>query len=191
MEAAVLHEPGTTPRFGTYDDPVAHDENEAVVEVTAGLNPVDLIVAAGRSAEALPLVPGLEGVGWHQRRRVYFTGAREPFGSMAERTIVAHTGVMGLPDDLDDGTTTALGISGLAAWLPLSWRAELQPGETVLVLGATGVLGTIAVQAARLLGRAGWSRQAATPTACAARPSAEQTGQWTCPRSPPRTPWQT
>ncbi|WP_142065189.1 zinc-binding alcohol dehydrogenase family protein [Pseudonocardia kunmingensis] len=92
MEAAVLHEPGTTPRFGTYDDPVAHDENEAVVEVTAaGLNPVDLIVAAGRSAEALRLVPGLEGVGWHQRRRVYFAGAREPFGSMAERTIVAHT----------------------------------------------------------------------------------------------------
>ena len=71
---------------------------------------------------------------------------------MAERTIVAHTGVMGFPDDLDDGTATALGISGLAAWLPLSWRAELQPGETVLVLGATGVLGTITVQAARLLG---------------------------------------
>ncbi|SFO48828.1 NADPH2:quinone reductase [Pseudonocardia ammonioxydans] len=152
MDAAVLHEPGA-PRFGTVDDPTADDENQAVVEVTAaGLNPVDLMIAGGRQPDELPLVPGLEGVGWHQRRHVYFNGARPPHGSMAQRTIVDHSGVFDLPDDLDDGVAVALGIAGLAAWLSLSWRAALQPGETVLVLGATGVLGTIAVQAAKLQG---------------------------------------
>ena len=57
-----------------------------------------------------------------------------------------------VPDGLDAGLAVALGIAGLAAWVPLTWRANLEPGETVLVLGASGVVGQIAVQAAKLLG---------------------------------------
>ena len=57
-----------------------------------------------------------------------------------------------LPDGLDPGLAVALGIAGLAAWLPLKVRAELQPGERVLVLGASGVVGRIGVQVAKLLG---------------------------------------
>jgi NADPH:quinone reductase-like Zn-dependent oxidoreductase len=85
---------------------------------------------------------------------VYFDAPIVPFGSMAERALIDPASTYSLPDGLDEGVAVALGISGLAAWLPLTWRAKLQPGEHVLVLGASGVLGQIAVQVAKLLGAA-------------------------------------
>jgi NADPH:quinone reductase-like Zn-dependent oxidoreductase len=154
MDAAVLHEPGS-PRFGSFEEPVA-GAGEAVVEVAlAGLNPVDVTIAAGRFPgidPPLPSVPGLEGVGRVGERRVYFGGTLAPFGSMAQRALAREEELFDVPDGLEDGLAAALGIAGLAAWLPLTWSAKLQPGESVLVLGASGVLGTIAVQAAKLLG---------------------------------------
>jgi len=154
MDAAVLSEPGT-PRLRQFDDPVA-GEGQVVLEVRcAGLNPVDLAVASGRFAVPVPYpsVAGREGIGVApDGRRVYFSGPVAPYGSLAQRTLMDSRALFDVPDGLDDGVAVALGIAGLAAWLPLTLRAQLQPGETVLVLGATGVLGTIAVQAARLLG---------------------------------------
>lgn len=156
MHAAVLHEYGT-PRYDAFDEPVA-GEGQVVVEVTvAGLNPVDLRVASGTYLSGpppLPSVCGIEGVGTvaGTGRRVYFDASIPPWGSMAERALVPADRLTDLSDGLDDGLAVALGISGLAAWAPLEWRARLQPGETVLVLGATGVVGQIAVQAAKLLG---------------------------------------
>jgi NADPH2:quinone reductase len=73
---------------------------------------------------------------------------------MAERALVDPGSTYPVPAGLDEGVAVALGISGLAAWLALTWRAELKQGEHVLVLGASGVLGQIAVQAAKLLGAA-------------------------------------
>jgi len=73
---------------------------------------------------------------------------------MAERALIDPGSAYPIPDGLDEGVAVALGISGLAAWLALTWRAKLQEGEHVLVLGASGVLGQIAVQAAKLLGAA-------------------------------------
>ena len=107
-----------------------------------------------RGPPPLPSVVGTEGVGTlaGDGRRVYFDASVAPFGSYAERTLVPADVPIELPDALDDGVAVALGVSGLAAWLPLAWRAQLQPGETVLILGATGVVGQLAVQAARLLG---------------------------------------
>ena len=153
MDAAVLNELGT-PTFGTFDEPTAGDGQVVVDVALAGLNPVDLTMAAGRFpglTPDLPSVPGREGVGYVDGRRVYFTATR-PFGTMAERALAEEADLFAVPDELDDGTAVALGIAGLAAWLPLAWRAELREGETVLVMGATGVLGSIAVQAAKLLG---------------------------------------
>lgn len=156
MDAAVLHEYGT-PRFGEFAEPVA-DPGQVVVEVAvAGMNPVDVRKASGTyfaGKPPLPSVAGTEGVGTlaGSARRVYFDAPVAPFGSMAQRALVAADGCFEVPDDLDDGLAVALGIAGLAAWLPLEWRARLQPGERVLVLGATGVVGRIAVQAAQLLG---------------------------------------
>jgi NADPH:quinone reductase-like Zn-dependent oxidoreductase len=156
MKAAVLHEYGV-PSPDEFEEPAA-GPGQAVVEVlAAGLNPVDVAICAGRfyaGKPPLPSVAGREGVGTLAGKRVYFDAPIAPFGSMAERALVDPASTYPVPDGLDEGVAVALGISGLAAWLALTWRAELQPGEHVLVLGASGVLGQIAVQAAKLLGAA-------------------------------------
>lgn len=102
---------------------------------------------------ALPAVAGIDGVGLREDgSRVFVGGLREPYGTMAERAAVPPAVLMPVPDGLDDPTAAALPNPGVSAWLALSHRAALQPGESVLVLGATGVTGRLAVQAAKLLG---------------------------------------
>ncbi len=163
MKAAVLHEYGV-PRFDEFEEPEVAPElasEQSVVQVlAAGLNPVDVTISAGRfyaGKPPLPSVAGREGVGrlvGGDGGRVYFDAPIVPFGSMAQRALIDSRSTYALPDGLDDGVAVALGISGLAAWLALAWRAQLHEGEHVLVLGASGVLGQIAVQGAKLLGAA-------------------------------------
>jgi NADPH:quinone reductase-like Zn-dependent oxidoreductase len=154
MEAAVLKDYGADPEFGEFEEPSPN--GAAVVEVrVAGLNPVDHTIASGKfpgREPPLPSVPGLEGVGTVDGRRVYFDSPVAPFGSLGERTLVEPDELIDVPDGVEDGLAVSFGISGLAAWLALTWRAELREGDSVLVLGASGVLGQIAVQGARLLG---------------------------------------
>jgi NADPH:quinone reductase-like Zn-dependent oxidoreductase len=155
MRAAVLHELKTVPVFGDFKEPQP-DEAHQVVEVVLGaLNPADLYIAAGEYGEVaeLPYVVGLEGIArLSDGALVYFSRPPAPFGSLAQYAPVDPSTVFAVPDGLDPGLAVALGIAGLAAWLPLTWRAELRTGETVLVLGASSVVGQIAVQAAKLLG---------------------------------------
>jgi NADPH:quinone reductase-like Zn-dependent oxidoreductase len=155
MDAAVLHAWGT-PVFGAFHDPSPAD-GQVVVEVeAAAVNPVDLLIASGqfyiRPAE-LPYVVGTDGVGrLADGRRVYFGASALPFGGAAQRTLVSEAALIDLADGVDAAIAATLGNTGLAAWLSLQWRARLAPGETVLVLGATGAVGRLAVQAAKLLG---------------------------------------
>ena len=158
MRAAVLHEYGV-PRPDDFQEPVAVTGTEsAVLDVlAAGLNPVDVAICAGRfyaGKPPLPSVAGREGVGMLDGARVYFDAPLAPFGSMAQRALIDPRSTYPVPDGVPDGVAIALGISGLAAWLALTWRAKLQPGEHVLVLAASGFLGQIAVQAAKSLGAA-------------------------------------
>jgi NADPH:quinone reductase-like Zn-dependent oxidoreductase len=154
MEAALLKDYGSAPEFGEFEEPQAN--GLALVDVVvAGLNPVDKTIASGGfpgRQPPLPSVPGLEGIGTVDGRRVYFDSPVAPFGSMGERTLVEREELIEVPDGVEDGLAVSFGISGLAAWLALTWRADLQRGESVLVLGSSGVLGQIAVQGARLLG---------------------------------------
>ncbi|MEA2247970.1 MAG: hypothetical protein QOH46_2499 [Solirubrobacteraceae bacterium] len=154
MRAAVLHEFGTVPVCGDFREPEAQDGEEVAEVIVAGLNPVDLYIAAGLYGELeLPAVVGLEGIArLGDGRRVYFNGVRPPFGSMALLAPVDPAKVFAVPEGLAPSMAVALGIAGLAAWLALDWRAHVQDGETVLVLGATSVVGQLGVQAARLLG---------------------------------------
>lgn len=138
-----------------YDEP----QGDVVVEVTAApLNPVDLSIAAGRyyvGPPNTPYVPGVEGVGHTaEGARVWFeTGAGYlGDGSMAERASVHPDRAVELPDGVGDAVAGCLGVAGIAAWVPLAHRACVEDGETVLILGATGVVGQIGVQAAKLLG---------------------------------------
>jgi NADPH2:quinone reductase len=156
LRAAVLHEHGATPRVGDFDDP-EETAGCAIVEVAAaGLHHLDLHKATGTfytGPPPLPSVVGTDGVGrLPDGRRVYFDTCLAPYGSMAERALVRAETVLDVAEGVDDAVAAALGNTGLAAWLSLQWRAELQAGETVLILGATGAVGSIAVQAAKLLG---------------------------------------
>jgi NADPH:quinone reductase-like Zn-dependent oxidoreductase len=156
MRAAVLREYGV-PRADDFQEPRAGRDQAVVRVLAAGLNPVDVAISAGRfyaGRPPLPSVPGREGVGLLEGRRIYFDAPVVPFGSMAERSLIDPRSTYEVPDGLPDGLAIALGISGMTAWLALTWRAQLQPGEHVLVLAASGVLGQIAVQAAKLLGAA-------------------------------------
>jgi NADPH:quinone reductase-like Zn-dependent oxidoreductase len=156
MRAAVLHEHGATPVFGDFAEPQPGD-GQVVVEVSAAaLHHLDLHKATGTfytGPPPLPSVVGTDGVGrLADGGRVYFDATTAPFGSMAERALVPEEALFDLPEDIDDALAAAAGNTGLAGWLAPRWRGGLQPGETVLVLGATGAVGSVAVQAARLQG---------------------------------------
>lgn len=155
MKAAVLNETGTVPAYADFPDPEP-GARQVVVDVTAaGVHHLDLTRASGAygAPATLPYVIGADGVGrTSDRRRVFFTEPVSPHGSWAQRVLVPEGNLLDLADGVDDVTAAALGNTGLAAWLALTWRANLQPGETVLVLGATGALGSVAVQIAKALG---------------------------------------
>jgi NADPH2:quinone reductase len=84
--------------------------------------------------------------------RIFFGGPRRPYGAMAERTVAPRAFCFAVPAGIDDATGAALPNPGVSAWLSLTHRAKLAAGETVLILGATGVTGQIATQIAKLLG---------------------------------------
>jgi NADPH:quinone reductase-like Zn-dependent oxidoreductase len=156
LRAAVLRDHGATPRVEEFEDP-GHSPGCFEVRVAAaGLHHLDLHKASGSfytGPPPLPCVVGTDGVGWlDDGRRVYFDATVEPYGSMAEKTLVPSDALLDVADGVDDVVAAALGNTGLAAWLSLTWRAELQSGETVLVLGATGAAGSVAVQVAKTLG---------------------------------------
>lgn len=158
MKAALVERIGSLPVYTDVDEP-ARRAGQTLVEVSAApVNPIDISTAAGRypggSPEA-PYVAGREAVGrvlesdsLAEGARVYASG----LGFMAERAVVSDDDAVELPDGVDDALASCFGVAGLAAWLAIEWRGELRAGETVLVLGASGAVGAIAVQAARLLG---------------------------------------
>jgi NADPH2:quinone reductase len=126
--------------------------------LAAALNPLDRAVAAGQfygGHPQLPYVPGCECVGREAGGRVVWTFggglglARN--GTMAERAEPGAV-VAEVPEGADPAVAAALGIAGLAGWLPVAWRAPVREGDRVLVLGATGAVGQVALQAAKLLG---------------------------------------
>jgi NADPH2:quinone reductase len=156
MNAAVLHTIGKPPRFEPFQDPDA-GEGEVIVHVcAAALKPVDKQLAGGShyaSPRELPVVCGADGVGHlDDGTRVFFGGPRRPYGAMAEHTVVRRAQCFPVPDGLDDQIAAAIVNPGVSAWLSLKHRARLAPGETVLILGATGVTGKLAVQTAKILG---------------------------------------
>ena len=155
MNAAVVHKLGEPPRCEPFPDPVAGD-NEVLIEVrAASLKPVDKQMASGKhyATPSVPFIPGTDGVGsLSDGQRVFFGGCRPPYGAMAQRTVVPKAFVFPVPSALKDEVAAALPNPGISAWLALTFRAKLAQGENVLILGATGVTGRLAVRIAKLLG---------------------------------------
>jgi NADPH:quinone reductase-like Zn-dependent oxidoreductase len=110
----------------------------------------------------VPYIPGVQGVGrvldspaLAEGTRVWFAtsaGMRPGDGSMAQRCVVDAADLVTIDNALDDAQVAAVGLSGVAAWMALSWRAGLRVGETVVVLGANGAVGRTGIAAARRLG---------------------------------------
>ncbi|GII24000.1 quinone oxidoreductase family protein [Planosporangium mesophilum] len=159
MRAAVIHHCGQPPVVGDRESPRPGDGQVRVAVAAAPITPLDVLCWTGSSyfgAPAVPYVPGVQGVGrLDDGTPVWFStaaGMRPGDGSMAEYCVVPAPDVVALPADVDHTLVAALGLSAVAAWQALTWRGELRSGEQVLVLGAGGVVGQVALQAARLHG---------------------------------------
>ncbi|MBD1552577.1 quinone oxidoreductase family protein [Pseudomonas typographi] len=152
MRAAIISERDAAPVVDEFREP-GPQQGAVLIDVdTAGLGGWD-VLGAYRLGVEYPCVVRGEGVGRApDGRRVYF-GERsvQPFGAWAERTLVPQAEVWNVPDDVDDKTAISMGIAATGAIVPLE-KADIQKGEKVLVLGATGTLGQIALQLARGLG---------------------------------------
>lgn len=180
MRAALLTEPGRPPTPGERDLPSA-GEGAVLVRVTAApITPLDLLCASGTSyfgRPATPYVPGVQGVGVLEAdagdlpagSMVWFptaAGMAPGDGSMAQWAAVPAGSLVPVPDGVDPVPAAALGLSAVAAWMALTWRGGLAAGETVLVLGAGGVVGQAAVQLARSAGAGRVVALARTAAAC-------------------------
>ena len=157
MYAAVVDSFDSPPRYDEVDEPVATDEHDAVVDVLAvGLHPRVRSQADGShytSTQELPLVPGIDGVGrLRDGRVVYFVLPDTTRGSLAERVVVDLRRAVVLPDDLDPVPVAAAMNPAMSSWVGLRRRADFRPGQSVLVLGATGSAGQLAVQVAQHFG---------------------------------------
>jgi NADPH:quinone reductase-like Zn-dependent oxidoreductase len=156
MKAAIVTALGKPPVYGDFQEPSPADGEVGVTVRAAALSNLAKSRASGTTygtSGELPFVVGVDGVGrTDEGRRVYFVFPRAPFGSMSERTVVPLSLCVPIPDDLDDVTAAAIANPGMSSWGALKERAQLSAGETVLVNGATGTAGRLAVQIAKHLG---------------------------------------
>jgi NADPH:quinone reductase-like Zn-dependent oxidoreductase len=165
MHAAVLHTPGKPPRYDEHPAPAVAAGSTRLRVTAAPVVPLDLLCASGTSyfgVPTTPYVPGGQGVGVVETSDAYPVGSRVWFfatagmqpgdGSMAELCVVPDDDVVPMTDEVPDTLAAALGLSGVAAWMALSWRARLERGEKVLVLGGGGAVGQAGIGVARVLG---------------------------------------
>ncbi|HMD39092.1 MAG TPA: zinc-binding alcohol dehydrogenase family protein [Candidatus Acidoferrum sp.] len=156
MKAAIINEAGKPPAYGDFREPLAQPGEELITVSAAALTHLTKARASGAhysSDHVFPAIPGVEGVGTTQDgRRVYFALPAAPFGGLAEKTRARSTHCVPVPDAVDDVTAAAIANPGMSSWAALAERARLKPGETVLVNGATGIAGRLALQISKYLG---------------------------------------
>ena len=156
MRAAVVRAFEAPPSCAAFAEPVPGDGELLVTITAAGLHPIVKSLASGAhygSTGELPFVPGVDGVGrLEDGTRVYFGGGRSPYGTFAERGLAAKFMCIPVPDGIDDATAAGIANPAMSSWVALMARAKFVAGESVLILGATGVAGQLAVQNAKRLG---------------------------------------
>lgn len=156
MKAAVVFDLNEGPIWADFTEPQPAAGYTLIDVRAAAISHVVKGRASGRHYSfdgTLPFVVGIDGVGMtSDGQRVYFAFPSAPFGSMAQRAPVALQNCLPLPDALDDISAAAMANPGMSAWAALVKRAQFQAGETVLINGATGSAGQLAVQIARYLG---------------------------------------
>jgi NADPH:quinone reductase-like Zn-dependent oxidoreductase len=156
MKAAIVTAAGQAPIYSDFKGP-APTPGKSVVRVTASsISQLTKARASGThysSGSEFPFIPGVDGTGIAEDgRRVYFVMPEQPYGGMAEFCLVGDEHLFAIPDNLNAATAAAMAIPGMSAWAALLERAKLRAGETVLVNGATGASGRLAIQIAKHLG---------------------------------------
>jgi NADPH:quinone reductase-like Zn-dependent oxidoreductase len=156
MKAAVVVQPAQPPVYSDFNDP-APAPGKSVVRVTASaLSHVTKTRAGGGHysfQSATSFVPGIDGTGVTESgERVYFFLPEHPYGGMAPLCLVDERHCVTLPRGLEDTFAAAIAIPGMSSWAALKERAHLKPGETILINGATGTSGRMAIQVAKHLG---------------------------------------
>ncbi len=159
MRGLSVAEPGATPVVTDLPEPVAGPGETLIRVAAAGINPLDLAIASGRFYLPVPdppYVPGAEVVGEVVSSDTLAPGTRVwaigLTGGLAEMAVVPDAAAVPVPEGVADELAVALGIAGLAGWMPVLDRGSLMPGEIVVVLAAGGAVGGMAVQAARSAG---------------------------------------
>jgi NADPH:quinone reductase-like Zn-dependent oxidoreductase len=156
MNAAVVHSFDLPPRYTSFADPVAAEGERLVTVSAAGLHPIVKALAKGThygSSGELPFVAGVDGVGkLEDGTRVYFGGARSPFGTFSELSLASSLMCLPLPEGIDDVTAAGIANPAMSSCAALTARAKFVSGESVLILGATGVAGQLAIQIAKRIG---------------------------------------
>lgn len=158
MKAARIAAAGKAPTYGELVIPEAGDGEDLIAVRASAISSLTRARASGAhysAAGEFPLVPGIDGVGLtRDGRRVYFVLPEPPHGALAEWTVVRAERCVAVPDAVNDVTAAAIANPGMSSWAALVKRAQLRAGETVLVNGATGTAGRLAVQLAKHLGAA-------------------------------------
>lgn len=156
MKAAVVTGAGQVPIYADFPEPERLAGEDRIVVHAAAVSPLAKGRASGSHYSAsgqFPFVAGVDGVGRREDgKRVYFALPRAPYGSMAQVAVAPSDRCIVLPDDLDDVTAAAVANPGMSSWAAFSERARLEAGETVLVNGATGAAGRLAIQIAKYRG---------------------------------------
>lgn len=156
MNGAIVAKAGQVPQYTFFPDPVPGNHKQIVKVKAAAIHPIVKAIVAGQHYSAggdQPFVAGVDGTGvLEDGTRVYFGGLRKPYGTMAEYGVADKNWCVPLPDGISDSMAAAIFNPAMSSWLALSHRGQLQPGETVLILGATGAAGKLAVQIAKELG---------------------------------------
>ncbi|MFT4262642.1 MAG: zinc-binding alcohol dehydrogenase family protein [Nocardioides sp.] len=157
MHAALVTSYDAPPRYTEIEEPTASARGEAVVEVlAAALHPRVRSQADGShytSTDELPLVPGIDAVVRDDRGRLRYALLDDTaLGTMAERTVIELDRSVVLPRSVDPVAIAAAMNAVMSSWVALRRRIRFRRGQRVLILGATGSSGRMAIQVAKRLG---------------------------------------
>jgi NADPH:quinone reductase-like Zn-dependent oxidoreductase len=158
MKAAVVDREGGIPRYEDFPDPTVEEGQVLVTVEAVAVENVDRAIVAGTHytaapfQAALPAIPCFDGIGrLSDGTLVGFGGLTPPYGSLAQYAVVPAGYAQPIPEGIEPPVAAVLS-SAISAAMSLLAAAEFKSDETVLVQGATGVAGRLAVKIARLLG---------------------------------------
>lgn len=156
MKAAVVYKKGEMPKYAQFVEPIVQNENQILLSVKAvAITNLDKGKASGQHYSSQNdnqngFVVGSDGVGLlEDGTRVY---ARGISGTIAEKAIIDKNILVSLPEGITNAIAASLPNAVAGSAMALKFRANIQEGETVLINGATGFTGRIAIQIAKHYG---------------------------------------